>query len=336
MNTTTRQFVMIKTLILLALTSMLAYPALAQQATEPPIPSGTEIVIWLRASQVAQDPALKSALLDNNAVGNYLTLMDLNLDQIDRVVMFMPFDKAWVNGTRLLLPNSLPKNAAMIINGNFEGGNQFRGLKSKGWKEQKYSNKKLLWWSTGSNYYVDPQSGRSVSPLPGGAILAGGSEEIVKRVLDVTGGKTEGIQNNITYQRLSQDFGGDNTKLFSAYVLVTPEMRNLIKADTIAIRSSTGRAAIGYIDYLDEAGVSASKSSNGYVINGYLGMDSESNSLVVSSIFQIGGGLASFLPPNDPNRSALENLNVDRNGKLVILQSNLTQQQLLGLLRHQK
>jgi hypothetical protein len=336
MKMTNKQITTNKTFLILILTAIAAFPALAQQAAQLPIPSEAEIVIWMRASQVAQDPNLKGALLDNNAVGNCLKQVGLDMDQIDLVVMFMPFEKSWINGNHLFLPQSLPKNAAIIINGSFDNAVKLRSFKTIGWREEKYSNKKLLWWSTGSSYYIDPKSGQSASQLPGGGLLIGGSEEIVKSVLDVTGGKAQGFQANATYQHLSQDFSSDNSKLFSAFILVTPEMRDIIKADTVAIKSSTGRAAIGYIDHLDEAGLAATKSGIGYIINGYLGMDSESNSLIISSIFQIGGGLGSFLPPNDPNRGALESLSVSRDGKLVIVQSNLTQQQLLELINHHK
>jgi hypothetical protein len=308
--------------------------ALAQQTAATPIPAGAQIVLWMRADQIAQDPDLRASVLENSAVGHCLNLLSLDLAQIDRIVLFMPFDKAWVNGTKLFVPQALPKNGAIIITGSFNTKTAYQGFKSKGWKEISYSNKKLLWWSTGTSYYCDPKSGACIGQLPGGGLIAGGSENATKNVLDVAGGKAQGLTNSLAFGRLSQDFNLDNTRLLSLYVLITPEMRAIVKSDTSAIKSSTGKAAIGYIDYLEETGLSVAKAGNGFGIEGYLGMDSESNSLIVSSIIQIGGGLASLLPPNNPNRSILEKLNVSRQDKLVILQSNLTMQQLQNLMRY--
>jgi hypothetical protein len=310
---------------------------LAQQAAVAPIPQNAQIVLWMKTDQVAQNPNLKAMLLENNTVSYYLGLMNLDPAKIDKVVMFMPFDKSWFKGTRAAaIPQNLPSNGAFIITGNFDNNNIFRGFKSGGWKEVNYSNKKLMWWSTGASYLLNPKDGECISPLPGGGLAIGGSENIVKSILDVAGGKTSGIAAYNTFQRLSRDFTTDNSRLASMFVLVTPEMRNIVMADTAQIKSSTARAALGYVNYLDEIGLSIAQNGNGFLVDAYLGMDSESNALIVSSILQIGGGLVSFLPANDPNRAWLESLNISKQGKLVILESNLTRLQLTNLLKHRK
>ncbi|HBC45869.1 MAG TPA: hypothetical protein DEO84_08390 [candidate division Zixibacteria bacterium] len=319
-------------LIVVLLCTSAAAPA--QPTASTPIPAGAQIVFWMNAAQISQDSDLRASVLENSTVGHCLNLLSLDLAEIDRIVLFMPFDKSWVNGTKLIVPQALPKNGAIIITGSFDAKTAYQGFKAKGWKEISYSNKKLLWWSKGTSYYCDPKSGACIAQLPGGGLIAGGSEGATKNVLDVAGGKAQSFAISPTFERLSQDFNFDKTRLLSLYVLITPDMRAIVKSDTSAIKSSTGKAAIGYIDYLEETGLSVARSGNGFGIEGYLGMDSESNSLIVSSIFQIGGGLASLLPPNDPNRSILENLSVSRQGKLVILQSNLTRRQLQNLMRY--
>jgi hypothetical protein len=306
----------------------------AQQTASAPIPSGAQIVLWMRANQVAQDPDLRATLLNNNAVARYIGLLNMDLAQIDRVVLFMPFDKAWINNNRLVIPQTLPQSGALIVTGSFNAKSKYQEFKSNGWKEIDYSNKKLLWWSTGTKFLSNPKGAECVGQLPDGSLAVGGSQQIMRGILDVAGGKAQGLQATDVSNQLSQDFASDNSKLASLYISVTPEMRSVIKADTIAIKSSTGRAAIDYVDHLDEFGLAMRMSAGSFLASGYLGMDSESNSLIVASIFQIGGGLASLLPPNDPNRAALESLDVSRSGKTVILQSNMTKQQLLGLMRH--
>ncbi len=307
---------------------------MAQQTIVAPIPGNAQVVLWMRPGQVAQYPDLKTAMLGNNTLSYYLGLMNLDLANIDRLVMFMPFDKSWIKGSKTTaIPRKLPSNGAFIITGNLDNKINLQTIKSKGWKEINYSNKKLLWWSTGAAYLLNPKDGECISQLPGGGLAVGGSEEIIKSILDVAGGKAPGISTYDTFQRLSQDFSTNDSKLANMFILVTPEMRNLVKADTVQIRSSTARAALGYVDYLDEVGLSISPSGNGFLVNGYLGMDSESNALIVSSIFQIGGGLASFLPPNDPNRALLESLNISKQGKTVVLESNMTGPQLSNLLK---
>jgi hypothetical protein len=311
--------------------------ALAQQAAVAPIPQNAQIVLWMRAGQAAQNPNLKTMLLENNTVSSYLGLMNLDPGKIDKVIMFMPFDKSWFKGTQAaVIPQNLPPNGAFIITGNFDNKNIFQKFKSGGWKEVNYSNKKLMWWSTGASYLLNPKNGECISLLPGGGLAIGGSENIVKSILDVAGGKTSGIAAYNTFQRLSRDFMADNSKLASMFVLVTPEMRNIVMADTAQIKSSTARAALGYVNYLDEVGFSIAQKGSGFLVDAYLGMDSESNALIVSSIFQIGGGLASFLPANDPNRALLESLNISKQGRIVILESNLTGIQLVNLLKHRK
>jgi hypothetical protein len=301
-----------------------------------PIPQNTDVVIWLKSSQIASDPSLKSLLLENQAVNNYLSLLNLSLDQVDYIVLFSPFDKTWATGGGHQNKPSLPQNGAVILSGKFDSKNKYGGLKSKGWKVIDYSNKKLLWWSVGGGYYIDPKGNGCISLLPGGRLLMTGSEGVMREILDVSGGKKQGMTLTETYQNQSDSFFTNNSILISAYANVTSEMRQTILADTSYIRSSTARAAMEYINHIKELGISTSRAGHDYFLEGNLGMDSDNNALIVSSLLQIGGGLASLLPPDDPNRELLSSLAVSRVGNVVTLQARMTGNQLIGLIKSRR
>ncbi len=283
---------------------------------------------------MAQDPQLSALLLTNSAVNRYLQLLGLEASQVDRLTFFMPFDSDWLDGHQAgHLPQALPQNAGFIVLGKFSDKVIYPNLRSRHWKETKYSNSKVLWWSTGASYYRDPEGSVCIGIIPGSRFVVTGSEKTMQDILDIAGGKSQGLAYNSTFDYVRNEFSGNNSRLASIFIAVTPEMRNLIKADTAKVRSATARAALSYVDYVNEAGFSALKGAASYTVNGYLGMDTETNALVVSSIFQFGGGFSALLPPGDPNSSILENLDVSKKGRIVILQSEMSPQQLQNLLR---
>jgi hypothetical protein len=202
-----------------------------------------------------------------------------------------------------------------------------------GWLKKNYSNKKLLWWSTGDSYYCNPQGGECVGYLAGDRLIVSGSEQIMKNILDVAGNKQDGMLPTNLFQSVSNDFFSDKQIVISAFANVTDQMRNSIKADTINIHSSTAKSALEYIDPLKEVGFSASGIGNGVLLKGNLGMDSQNNALVVSSLIQIGGGLANVLPQGDPNREILSSLVTSRQERIVNIQADLTRQQFLSLIK---
>ncbi len=328
-----------KTIRLIPILSLLALvlqagSVIAQQTGDTPIPSGTKVIVWMRVSQAARDPQLSAMLLTNSAVARNLELIGLEASQVDRATIFMPFDRSWLDSRQVArLPQALPPNAGFIISGNFSDKDIYPILKSKNWKEMKYANSKVLWWSTGASYYRDPGGSVCIGIIPGSRFVVTGSEKTMQDILDIAGGKSQGMASNSTYEYMRNEFDGNDSRLASIFIAVTPEMRTLIKADTVRVRSATARAALSYVDYVDEAGFSALKGAASYTLNGYLGMDTETNALVVSSIFQFGGGFAALLPPNDPNSSILENLDVSKQGRIVVLQSDISPQQLQNLLR---
>ncbi len=317
---------------IMAAVILMSVSATAQE-TAIPIPQGSDVVIWMRGDQVASDPDLKASVLRNRAVGRYLDLLNLALEQIDYAVLFSPFDRTWIAGGRRAASDKLPSGGAMIVAGNFDPKNKYESFKSKGWLKQDYSNKKLLWWSTGESYYRNPKGGECVGYLPGGRLVVTGSEAIMKELLDVSGKKKEGLASEGTYQRLGVDFFASPQTVMSAFVNVTAEMRSMIKADTVNLNSAAARNAIEYIDHLKESGLTAVKEGSMFMVNGYLGMDNQNNALVVASLLQIGGGLANLLPQGDPNRALLSNLTVSRQERTVTVQTPLNRQQLVNLIR---
>ncbi len=316
--------------------SLLYAVSFAEQGIKPPIPVGEQVVLLMRVSQVAQDRDLRNLLLQNNAVSNYLKLLNLKLSDIDGLTLFMPFDKNWFAGRGIYIPPTLPKNGAFIITGDFDPKAEFRGVKSKGWKEEKYSNKKVLWWSTGTSYYQNPKNGECLGQIPGDGLVVAGSAECIQNIYDVAGGKTPGFDDNSAYDLIYRNFNNDNTKLVSAFIVITPVMRDLIITETAPYLSPTGKSALSYINHLDDSGLSIARRGAGFHLDGYLGMDTESNSMIAAGLLQLGGGLSSLLPPDNPSRSALEDLVVSRQGRMVILQTDMTGQQFLYLLRPHK
>jgi hypothetical protein len=309
----------------------------AKQIIKPPIPASEQIVVWMRVSQVSQDRYLSGLLLQNNVVSDYLKLLKLDPSKIERLTFMMPFDKDWFNGQQGgYIPSALPKNGAFVIAGDFDLKAEFRNIKSKGWKEQSYSNKKVLWWSTGTNYYRNPRSGQCLGQISGEGLVVAGSVECMRNILDVAGGKLPGLPDNSAYDLIYQDFTSDSSRLGSMFIQVTPDMRALIKDEAAAAKSLAARTAFSYVDNLNESGLSIARRGDGFLLYGYLGIDTENNSMIAAGILQLGGGLASLFPPDDPNRNVLENLDISRQGKLVILQTDITGPRLLSLLGRSK
>jgi len=319
--------------IILTLSTVIM-PALAgAQAPAPniPIPQKAEIIIWLNGARLAADSDLKNALLGSQAIDRYLNLVSLSIGEIDYAVLFMPFSKSLISSRGTI--DRLPANAALVMKSNGDWKTIYKSFKSRGWKESDYSNKKVLWWSTGETFFREPKSGECVALLQDGTLAFAGSDAFMKELLDVSGGKQPGLPVSGAFQIVNDAFFSNSQATLGFYSQSTNEMRFLIKADTSVIRSEAARAALEYVDHVSEAGALAVKSGDSYQLNGLVGMDSDNNALVVSSLLQLGGGLANLLPKDDPNRSALSNMTVTRDGHIVRLSTAMTKRQIIGLIR---
>jgi hypothetical protein len=322
-----------KLLILNLIIVLLITPIKTVLAAGPalPIPAQVDFVVWSRGRQMALDPQLKSSIVGNRVVDRYLEMLSLTVEQIDYAVLFTPFDKNLILRGETI--DRLPAEGGLIISTNSDLEEKLRNLRARGWKLVEYSNKKLLWWSTGEKYYKEALSGECVAVLPGGALALAGSEAFMKNILDVSGNKQQGLASTGAYQMINDEFFSNELTAAGIFVGVTDDLRSMIKADTIFSNSPTVKAAIEYIDHLTEGGVSAIGGGNDYHLKGYAMMDSDNNALVVSSLLQIGGGLANLLPKSDPNRSTLADMSVTRNARIVKINTNFSKQQLLNLLK---
>jgi hypothetical protein len=296
-----------------------------------PIPQNCDVVIWLNGQNLASDTDLEHALIGNQAIDRYLNLVSMSLGEIEYAVLFMPFSKSLVTGRTSL--GRLPANSGLVMKSFGDWKTIYKSFKTRGWKASDYSNKKVLWWSTGETYFSDPKTGECVALLQNGTLAFAGSESFMRQLLDVSGGKQQGLPIGGGYQVINDGFFSNPRASLACYAKANSEMRSVILADTASIKSETAKGALEYVDHISELGINAVKNPESYQLNGILGMDSDNNALVVSSLLQLGGGLANLLPQNDPNRAALSNMTVSRDGHLVKLSTSMTKRQIIGLIR---
>jgi len=319
------------TISLLALTIITGVATAQTPSPIIPIPQNCEVIIWLNGATLAADSDLEHALIGNQAIDRYLNLVSMSLGELEYAVLFMPFSKSLVKGRASL--GRLPADCGLVMKSFGDWKTIYKSFKTRGWKESDYSNKKVLWWSTGESYFSDPKTGECVALLQNGALAFAGSESFMRQVLDVSGGKLQGLAISGTYQIVNDAFFSQARSSIGFYAKANREMRAVILADTSAINSETAKAALEYIDHVSELGINSFKSADNYQLNGLLGMDSDNNALIVSSLLQLGGGMANLLPKDDPNRSSLSNMTVDRDGHIVKLTTSMTKKQIISLIR---
>ena len=302
-----------------------------------PVPQETLVVFWVRPSQVANDPQLKALTSDLAIIFRNLQTIGLSPENVDEAVLFAPFNMGWMDGSGGGFPRSLSSDGGLILKGKFNADSKYRDLKSKGWKENQFDKKKVLFWTTGETSLCAPDGNECMAALVGDRLVIGGSPDVVKNVLNVANGKTPGLDSDPFYQGFSEQFMGNSNMAISLFTIVTDQMRAMIKPPTAADDSSSAssRAAIAaitalksYSSHVKELGLSVSTSAGGYQVGGTLAFDDESSAALVSSLLQLGGGLVNFLPPNEPARAVLAGLQISRDGALLNLQSTVTRQQL--------
>ncbi len=321
-------------LIALGIVALLLFSAISLNAAQLdlPMPRGTEVVLLIRPELLSSEIQLMDWVSQSQAVGHYLELMGVTFDQVEYAAIFMPYDPAWLDRVDKRAANTLPPTGAMIIKGKFDLSAKYKEIKSSGWKEEKYASRKLLWWSTGETYLDNPSGQECLAMLANDRLLIAGSTESMKGVLDVAGAKAPGVESMGVFPSISQDFFENNLAMASVFVKVTDDLRQKIKTDVGGQQSAMIKSAISYVDNTQEAALSVIQGTGNYLLDGYLGMDSGNNAMVVTSVLQASGGLASLLPRDNPGRDIVESLAVTRTERIIRLQSNLTHERFAQLL----
>ncbi|OGC90795.1 MAG: hypothetical protein A2W25_12730 [candidate division Zixibacteria bacterium RBG_16_53_22] len=316
--------------------ALLIFSSIAPSAAELdlPFPLNTEIVFWLRPQLISNDANLTNLFAQSKLVRHYLDLIGLSTNHVDYAAVFMPHDQVWMTRITNGAIENLPASAAMIIKGAFDPAAKYKHVKSSGWREEKYANKKLLWWSTGVAYLKQASGGECMARLGNDKLLIAGSEESLKGVLDVAGDKTTGIESMGVMQDISSGFFENDLAMSAAFIKVTDDFRQMVKAGIGEQQSAMIRTAIGYVDNVDEMAISVINGPGNYLFDAYLGMDSGNNAIIVTSVLQAGGGMAGLLPEDAPGRATLENLTATRSGRIVKVQSRMPHDQLYQLLGH--
>lgn len=297
-----------------------------------PLPEGTEIVMFFRPS-AASNPDLESKVGEIKVLNYYLSLVDIGLEQVDQAIIFMPYDRNWIdNVTRGKLQN-IPSNGGIIIRGKFDSAAKLKSLKSSLWQEKQYANKKILWWSTGEKYLLNSKTSESVALLRGKDLLISGSEDAMKNVLDVAGDKKKGLAADGVYQRLAGQFQGNNQTAIGIFTVATETMRQQLRDEIDTSHYPILNTLLGYSDRLKQIGFSMRNAGSDVLLDSFLGMDSDNTAMVLSGVLQVGGGLANYIPANNPNRAILANLQVNREGNVVIGQSRLTGPEFKAILQ---
>jgi len=303
---------------------------------DPPFPRDTEIIFWSRPDLIASDLELGSAVTHSQFVNYYLSLLKLSIGDVDFAAIFMPYDQEWLDKSSTGKATTLPPNGSLIIKGKFDPLNKYKALKAAGWDEDKYTNKKLLWWSIGENYLKSPSSAECVTQLGVDMLLISGSQRTLKGVLDVAGNKAPGIEQLPVFTDISRDFMANDLTLAGFFVKANSQIRQKIHANMGDSPSPMVKTALQYVDNVQESALSIVRAGNNYLLDGYLGMNSGNNAMVVASVLQLGGSLASLLPEDDPNRETLQNLTISRNERTIKLHSQMTKAQLRGLFNNSK
>jgi hypothetical protein len=265
-------------------------------------------------------------------MSQYLDLLNLSIEQIDYAAIFMPYDPAWMNRFTQGYINTLPSDGAMIIQGKFDPESKYGELKSGKWKESKYVNKKVLWWSTGENFLRNPAGQECLARLGDDKLLVSGSEDLIKGVLDVAGHKSAGLESMGVFNDIYHDFFENDHTMASVFVKASEKLRENIRRNAGDAGSALVSTAMQYIENVHEAALSVSMGAEYYSLDGYLGMDSGNNAMIIAAALQVGGGLAGMLADNNPHRKILESLTVTRSERNLRLHSRMSKRQLRELM----
>jgi hypothetical protein len=288
---------------------------------------------------IIDDPALGRYITNYAPVVAYLSLLGLSMGDIDEAALFAPYDKAWQKDSGQSARSKLPSRAGFIVTGRIDAEARYRSIKAKGWKEERYVNKKVLWWTTGANYIRDPKSGECLAIVGENGVLVGGSDEVMKGVLDVQGGKNQGLTADSLFVTTMRSFLADPEIGASLFVIVTNEIRSVFKSHFMSEQSGSGKQGVDviaalaeYSGHLEEFGLSIKKSNGDYLLKGSFQLDSADRAMMLAGIIQLASGMSGLLPGNELDRVMLSSLRVSRLGKIVGLESRLTQNQLLDIL----
>ena len=305
-----------------------------------PIPQDTLVVLLVRPAVLANDPQMKTMASNFDVIFQNIKTIGLSSDNVDEAVLFTPFNMGLLYGAGSGFPRSLTAGSGLILKGKFNADSKIRDLKSKGWKESQFDKKRVLFWTTGETYLYSPDGSECLATLTGDRIVIGGSQVVVKDMINAANGKIASLDNDPFYKRISDQFAGSSAMGISLFSIVTDRMRDMIKppstpADTTGLGSKAAAAAIAslrsYSSHVKELGLSISASGAGYQLGGLFSFDNESSAMLVTSLLQFSGGLISFLPPNDPARAVITGLQVSRDGAVLNLQSPLTRQQFIDM-----
>jgi hypothetical protein len=311
--------------------SILSPTVLDAAELDLPFPQNTEVILWVRPELVSGDAQLKDILSQSRTVGYYLDILNLSMEQVEYAVIFMPYDPSWLNKVSKGAVKNLPTSGAIVIKSKIDPAAKYREMKSSGWREEKHVNKKLLWWSTGETYLINKSGNECLAKLGDDRFIISGSTESMKLVLDVAGNKAPGIESIGVFEEISMNFFENNLTVASAFIKITDSLRKEIKANAGEPQSAIFRMAVGYIDNAQEVALSVKKSAQSYLLDGYIGMDSGNNAIVVTGVLQAGGSLAGLMEQDNPGRELLENLSVTRNERIIELRTHIPEARLVEL-----
>jgi len=297
-------------------------------------PQNTELILLVRPNLPSHQDNLGALLSQNRIVAHYRNMLELTATQVEYAAIFMPYDPAWLDNATSGAAETVPDNGAIILKGAFSSQNKYKSLKSKGWKERKHANKTLLWWSTGETYLESATGGDCFAKLGEDKILMASSEESIKSVLDVIGGKEPEMESMGTFQEMTAGFLDTPRSPFGLFVRATEKLRQKIKSEIEKSQSSTVKSAAQYVDNVQEASIYVIDGTENLQFNGFLGMNSGNSALIITSVLQAGAGMAGFLQEDNPLYQLADNLTIARNAQIVSVRTLISRKHAEELLEN--
>ena len=208
-------------LILLAPITILAQDNL-------PIPENTNLVILARPQLLSADAAILNLYPGIADISNLSKNFGIEKNKISHIACFFAIDTEGIRKFKAFGFGAINVNDAFIISGDFKAKTVLKKLKSEGWIEKDFPGKKFLWWSTGT-YLENDITGLCITEVIGAGLLAGGSERILTKIMEIKIGKQNG---KIKSQLLEKSISGfENASLQEAaiYLEMTPEIAKAIQ-----------------------------------------------------------------------------------------------------------
>jgi hypothetical protein len=296
------------------------------QNVELPLPEESNFIILARPALLSENEPLSELFPAITALPQLIIHLGLEPKKITGMTGFFQLDTLGIRKIRtegFIRPG---KNDGYMIVGDFKIKNVFKILKSKGWIEKDFPEKKLLWWSTGT-FLLNENSGIFMTEFGDSKILIGGSEEVLRKMMDIKMQKRPGKIKSHVLDDLITKFNLSGSHEAGLYLEMTPEALTALKRE---LQSNINRHRwLGTIsqnlNQIKEcrAEISSADETSHYNFNAL--MSSPNSAAFISGLVNVTKGMLNGLfPENERADELLQNLEASSNESTLNLQSYIS------------